>query len=119
MTGYLISTPEKGIEPISSSSLVSKIKSSWPDANISAETAEEIALSWSVKVENFRVDGCLFKSGHLSMDGEVEDCIRFAIWYRQQIPQEIELVMYDDSYNDDIQLSSETTEQEMIKVFFS
>lgn len=119
MSGYLISTPEKENKPISASILASKIKSFWPEANISAEAAEEIDLSWSVKIENLRVDGCLFKSGHLSMDGDVKDCIKFAIWYRQQIPQEVELVMYDDSYNDDIQLLSKTTEQEMIKVFCS
>jgi hypothetical protein len=119
MSGYLISTPEKGGELIGASSLAEKIQSSWPDASVSVGNADDIALSWSMKIKSHQINGCLFKSGHLSMDGDVESCIHFAVWYRQQIPQKTQLVMYDDSYNDDIELSSKTTEQEIIKVFCS
>lgn len=121
MAKYLVSNPDGAEQPINPSEFASRIKSTWllEDLSVLLNTGEENtrAVSWFMDAQGRGLDGCLFKNGHLALDGDIRDCSNFAIWYRQQVPQQLKLVFYDDSYNADIALTNETTEQDIIATF--
>jgi hypothetical protein len=119
MGTYLISTPDKTENIVHPLELSEKIKASWADVNLLLEVGNNRSFSWFMKIQNRRLDGCLFSNGHLSLDGDIEDCSKFAIWYRKQLPQGLRLVMYDESYNADLDLTNETSEKEIVDVFCS
>jgi hypothetical protein len=121
MAKYLISSPDGIEEVISSSNFANRIKTVWQldDESIQINTDEQStrSLAWVMNTDGRRIDGYLFRNGHLVLDGDIRDCSKFAVWYRQQVPQEIKLVFYDESYSADIELTLETTEQDVITSF--
>lgn len=119
MSDFLITNPDQENDFIQPSELAQKIESYWINASISSDIENDPCLSWSIKIHDRRLDCSYFKNSHLSMDGDLGDCSKFAIWYRKQIPMELKLVMFDMGYNADIQLLTETTEQEITQTFLS
>jgi hypothetical protein len=80
------------------------------------------ALEWVVKVSGIeqRLDGALHRDGQgISLDGYLEDCARFAIWFRYLVPQTQKLVFYDQGYNSHVELEAETTESEIMQPFLA
>lgn len=119
MSDFLITNPDQENNFIKPSELAKKVESYWIDASISSDFENDPCLSWTIKILNRRLDCSFYKNSHLSMDGELNDCSKFAIWYRKQVPIESKLVMFDMGYNADIQLLYETSEQEIIQTFLS
>jgi hypothetical protein len=121
MAKYLISNPDGIVGIISPSELSTRIRAVWllDDESIQANMDEQStrSLTWVMNIDGRRLDGYLLRHGHLVLDGDIRDCSQFAIWYRQQVPQEIKLVFYDESYSADIELTSETTDQDVVTSF--
>jgi hypothetical protein len=117
MAKYLISNPDGIVVGINPFELATSIKGLWQldDGAIQASTDEQSArsLDWVMNIDGRRLDGYLLRNGHLVLDGDIRDCSQFTVWYRQQVPQEIKLVFYDESYSADIELTLETTVQDV------
>ncbi|MBD1804192.1 hypothetical protein H6F98_01715 [Microcoleus sp. FACHB-SPT15] len=71
-------------------------------------------------IGNRTEDGALHRDGQgISLDGYLEDCARFVIWFRSIVPQTQKLVSYAQGYNCHVELQAETTESEIIQVFLT
>jgi hypothetical protein len=53
------------------------------------------------------------------LDGYLEDCAKFAVWFRYLVPQTQKLLFYDQGYNSHIELTEETTESEIMQPFLA
>jgi hypothetical protein len=96
MAKYLISNPDGIVGSINPFELATSIKAFWhlDDGAIQMNTDEQgtRSLDWVMNTDERRLDGYLFRNGYLVLDGDIRDCSQFAVWYRQQVPQEIKLV---------------------------
>jgi len=53
----------------------------------------------------------------ISLDGLIEDCAKFAIWFRSFVPLSQALIFYDQGYNYHIELLENTKEDEILQTF--
>lgn len=121
---YLITPPEQTDWQINTSNFVNILLKQWPDTEIQKPTNPDdyYALEWFTKVpgQGLKLDGALHQDRQgVSLDGYLEDCARFAIWLRSQVPKTQKLVFYDQGYNSHIELQEGTTESEIMKAFAS
>lgn len=122
MNSYFISPPEANSWEVSPNLLAEELKSQW--ANIQVETVDAVqsihALSWILKIGEWRLDGTLTKEGDVvHLDGDVRACAAFAIWFRTVIPIEQDLLFYDEGYSSDIALNEGMTEVDLIEPFMA
>jgi hypothetical protein len=121
---YLVTPPEPTNWKINESDFIQYLKKQWSDIEIrKLENPDDYyALAWIVKVSGIeqRLDGALHRDGQgISLDGYLEDCARFAIWFRSLVPQTQKLVFYDQGYNCHVELEAETTESEIMQPFLA
>jgi hypothetical protein len=121
---YLITPPEPTDWKINESDFIQYLKKQWSDIEMRKVTNPDdyYALEWVVKVSGIeqRLDGALHRDGQgISLDGYLEDCARFAIWFRYLVPQTQKLVFYDQGYNSHVELEAETTESEIMQPFLA
>lgn len=119
---YLITPPEETDWQINPSDFVNNLLKQWPDIKIQQITNPDdyYSLEWFTKVPELEpiLNGALHRDGQgVSLEGYLEDCAFFAIWFRSQVPQTQKLVFYDQGYNAHIELQEGTTESEIIKSF--
>jgi hypothetical protein len=115
MGKYLISALEEQ-DLIEISDLFNLIQSDWNGAEASFDEGN-ISFSWRVIIQNHQIDGRFLDGDLLVMDGDINGCSEFAIWYRKQINESLNLAMYDESYSVDISLTSLTTPKEIVQAF--
>lgn len=119
---YLITPPEETDWKINDSDFIDNLLKQWPDTEIQKVTNPDsyYVIEWFTKVSGLgqRLDGALHQDRQgVSLDGYLEDCAKFAIWLRSQVPKTQKLVFYDQGYNSHVELQEETTEAEIIKAF--
>ena len=67
-----------------------------------------------------RLDGALHRDRQgISLDGSLEDCAKFALWFRDFVPSNQALFFYDQGYNYQIDLQKNITNVEIINTFSS
>lgn len=83
----------------------------WPSAEIpDRDPASLFALEWSIEMPgglllgNFSDDPL-----GISVDGDFDDCAAFALWFRSLVPPQQPLLFYDQGFNEDVNLTHETT----------
>ncbi len=121
---YLITPLEPTNWQINASDFSQHIQKQWSDIEISSITNPDsyYSLECTIKVPGIgqRLDVALHRDGQgISLDGDLEDCARFAIWFRSLVPPTQELVFYDQGYNSHIELRAETTESDIIQPFLA
>lgn len=121
---YLITPPEETNWKISHSYFVNNLLRQWPNVHIQEVTKQDdyYQLEWFTKVpgQALRLDGALHRDGRgVSLDGYLEDCAKFAIWFRSLVPKRQKLVFYDQGYNYHIELTEEITESDILLAFVS
>jgi len=121
---YLITPPKETDWQINQSYFVNNILKEWPDAEIQVVTNPDrfYQLEWFTKVsgEGLRLDGALHRDGQgVSLEGYLEDCAKFAIWFRSFVPKSQKLIFYDQGYNYYIELEEGITEAEILAAFES
>lgn len=121
---YLITPPEPTDWKINDSDFIQRLEKQWSEVDIKLCTnpKDYYSLEWVIKVAGIgeRLDGALHRDGQgISLDGYLEDCARFAIWFRSLVPQTQKLVFYDQGYNSHIELQAETTESEIMQLFLA
>ena len=121
---YLI-TPQKETDwQINQSYFVNNLLKKWPDAEIQVVTNPDrfYQLEWFSKVvgQGIRLDGALHRDGRgVSLEGYLEDCAKFVIWFRSFVPKSQKLIFYDQGYNYYIELEEGITETEILAAFES
>lgn len=119
---YLITPSQSTNWQINPPEFVKKLSQQWPDIKIETVPNSEdyYTLEWCLKPPEMgaRLDGALHQDGQgISLDGYIEDCAKFAIWFRAQVPTIQELVFYDQEYNHHIELKTNTKEAEIMEIF--
>ena len=119
---YLITPSQSTDWQINPLEFVKNLSKQWSDIKIEkVSNPEDIySLEWSIKPPQMGagLDGGLHQDEQgISLDGYLEDCAKFAIWFRSQVPTIQELVFYDQSYNHSIELKTDTKDVEIIDVF--
>ncbi|NEP12190.1 MAG: hypothetical protein F6K14_18670 [Symploca sp. SIO2C1] len=118
---YLVTPPESTNWKISESDFIQHLEKQWSGIEIRKTTNPDdyYLLEWVVKVSGIghRLDGALHRDGQgISLDGYLEDCARFVIWFRSLVPQTQKLVFYDQGYNCHIDLEAKTTESKIMQL---
>lgn len=121
---YLITPPETTDWTLNESDFRVHLKKQWPEIEIRSVTNpnDYYSLEWVIKVPTTgqRLDGALHRDRQgISLDGYLQDCAAFAIWFRSLVPQTQKLVFYDQGYNSHIELQTETIASHIIQPFLA
>lgn len=121
---YLITPPEPTDWKINESDLMEHLSKQWSEIKIQKVTNPDdyYSLEWVIKVpgSDRRLDGALHRDGlGISLDGYLEDCAFFAIWFRSLVQKTQKLVFYDQEFNSYIELQIGTTESEIMQPFLA
>lgn len=121
---YLITPPEATDWKINESEFIDHLSKQWSDIDIKVvrNPDDYYSLEWVIKVPliGHRLDCALHRDGQgISLDGYLEDCVRFAICFRSLVPQTQQLVFYEQGYNSHIELTEEATESEIMQPFLA
>jgi hypothetical protein len=121
---YLITPPEATDWKIPESDFTQHLSKQWSEIEIKKVTNPDdyYVIEWVIKSPKVgqRLDGALHRDGQgISLDGYLEECARFAVWFRSLVPQTQKLVFYDQGYNSQVELQAETTESEIMQPFLA
>ena len=76
------------------------------------------ALEWTVPMRFGTLFGALDHTEQvIHLDGFLGDCALFALWLRQIVPHDVELLFYDEDYSADVALMIFTAEADLIRAF--
>lgn len=82
------------------------------------DTTDVHALEWVVPMRQGDVFGAVDQFGEIvHLDGFLSDCALFALWLRTLVPDEIELLFYDENYSADVPLVAFTCESDLVRAF--
>jgi hypothetical protein len=119
---YFISPPEETELKIDSAQLINRLKAEWPNSDIQPldNPARSYSLSFRIPLKNSSIEGSLERTEQcVVLEGEIQDCAKFALWLRSYVDRQYRLLFYDEAYSADVELGLETTEQDIIKRFIS
>ncbi|GEM_PF-1294870 len=119
---YFISPPDETELKIDSAQLINLIKAEWPNSDIQPldNPARSYSLSFRIPLKNSSIEGSLERTEQcVVLEGEIQDCAKFALWLRSYVDRQYRLLFYDEAYSADVELGLETTEQDIIKRFIS
>jgi hypothetical protein len=121
---YLITPPEPTDWKIDESDFTSLLSQHWSEIEIRKVTNPDdyYAIEWVIKVpgKGQRLDGALHRDGQgISLDGYLEDCASWAIWFRSLVPLSQKLLFYDQGFNSHIELQENTTPSKILKSFLA
>ncbi|HBE21197.1 MAG TPA: hypothetical protein DEG17_09310 [Cyanobacteria bacterium UBA11149] len=121
---YLITPSTATNWQINASDFSQEIQKQWSDIEVLSITNLDsyYVLECTIKVPGIgqKLDVALHRDGQgISLDGDLADCARFAIWFRSLVAPKQELVFYDQGYNSHIELRAETTESDIIQPFLT
>ena len=118
MFDYLVSPPFKTGWSLDTAEFLSKLIDHWPNARVRRTNDPNFTHAWKIQMQGGTLEGELnpARSG-IAIDGEFEDCAAFALWFRSLVPATQPLLFYDDCFNVDVPLTSETTVEELRAAF--
>lgn len=116
---YLITPTSASDWKINQIDFIESLKYQWLniELNLISNSQDFYSLEWTIKSPNKkdRLDGALHRDGQgISLDGNLEICATFAIWFRSLIPFQQPLVFYDQGYNFDVILQINTKKSDII-----
>lgn len=121
---YLITPTEATDWQINENDLIKNLHQYWLDSEIKPITNidDYHLIEWEINVPEtgHRLDGALHRDRQgISLDGYIEDCASFAIWFRLLVPEVQKLLFYDQAFNHNIELKSHTSRAEIIEPFLA
>lgn len=117
---YLISPPEKSDLIIEPTQISEVLKSDWHQVKIQTilNPDRHYLLEWEITIDDRILEGMFTPEGPVfSLDGDIQDCAKFALWLRTKIDNKYPLFFYDQGYSADIELRLNTTIKEIIEQF--
>ncbi len=98
--------------------LVSSLLQQWPDAHFVVDSSQPFSHEWSISISGRSLEGAIHKDGTaIALDGELQDCALFAIWFRTQVPKEIKMLFYDQDYSVVLPLEESTSVSDIVEGF--
>jgi len=93
----------------------------WPDVEIDERDDQANQLRWELHMPSgYVLSGDINPTGRaIDLDGDVYDAAEFAQWVRTQIPENYPLSFFDESYTEEVPLTSSTTTQELTEPFLA
>ncbi|MEV0842264.1 hypothetical protein AB0I55_22340 [Actinocatenispora sera] len=81
--------------------LVAALKEDWPEAVITDQESQEVRrVVWEYSESGHDLEGYLHADGTcIYLDSGLELAAKFALWFRELVPNDIELLFCDDSYS--------------------
>ena len=119
---YLITPPEATDWRIDNDQFRENLINTWPGVSShSVNNPEDYHyLEWTIMPPQTqqRLDIALHRDRQgISLDGSIEDCAKFALWFRSFVPSPQKLIFYDQAYNSKIELHNNTKEKEILQTF--
>lgn len=120
MESYFISPPEATDLKINTTELAESLRSQWQDVKIHYpdNPARHYALEWILQMPQMQLDCYLEKKQQVViLEGDIEDCAKFALWFRSQVSNQYKLLFYNEGYSSSVELDLNTTEEQLLKPF--
>ncbi|HEY6970757.1 MAG TPA: hypothetical protein VJA94_16220 [Candidatus Angelobacter sp.] len=116
---YLVSSPIKTNWHMTPTEFISKLLERWPKAQARARTfASPFSHDWKIHMPAGVLEGKFNQNySGISIEGELEDCAAFALWFRSVVPGAQPLLFYDDCFSVDVPLTAETTVADLVAAF--
>lgn len=116
MSEYFISRPDDNQWSLDIEAFARKLQSRWPSARLRSRSDQ---AQWDIREREYTIVGELYLSPGpvVCVEGELESCAEFALWYRQQIPADQLIWFYDDELSDHVVLGNETTIEQIVDAF--
>lgn len=116
---FLVSFLNENEFRVDPKSFVEHLHIKWPTAEVRevSDPGDPYLLEWILPI-GYRIDGALHRSlTTISLEGGLEDCASFAVWYRTLVPSKNGLLFFDQGYHAHVNLQDETTEQQIVDAF--
>jgi hypothetical protein len=119
---YLITPDQPTQWKINTVDFIEHLEKSWHDIMIKNTTNPDdyYSIEWVIKIpkKGTRLDGALHRDCQgISLDGYLEDCAIFGVWFRSLVPETQELIFYDQGYNYCLKLQPNTTISDIMQPF--
>lgn len=117
---YLVTPPEEPDWNVDQDAFLRAMQAKWPQAKIEQITApaRSFTCTWEIPLEGYELEGALPRDGRsVVVDGRIQDCAEFAIWFRTQVPMNAPLIFCDDTYSNDIELTARTKAADIVNSF--
>lgn len=116
---FLISPPEETAWHSDVRALADALRRAWPGAEVILTAGGEgsESLEWTVPYQ-WPLRGHVDSTRQaIVVDGDLDDCARFALWFRGYVPSGVSLVFYDDGYSADVSLVSGISTEQIAEPF--
>ncbi len=119
---YLITPPESTDWRIDVEVFKENLVKKWSNLSLNpiVNAEDYYCLEWVIMPPQCqqRLDGALHRDRQgISLDGSLEDCAEFAIWFRHLVPSAQSLILYDQGYNFQVNLGNTITTIAIIEAF--
>lgn len=117
MSDYLVSPPsetEWGIDP---QEFVTLLRERWPDARVSTNHDDSLAVvTAEVPVAgDYPPRAILMRDRQVvGLEGGLRESAEVAVWMREIVPAEQDLIFFDQGYHFHVPLTGETTPDEIV-----
>lgn len=122
MPDYLVTPPDETDWSISPDVFASRLRERWPESSVQLhEDSEFTALSFTVVVADQEVSGRLSRSGRaLDLDEqELELLAELALWFRDEVPHDQDLIFLDEGYNGHVSLRPGMTVEQLVSQYLT
>jgi len=98
---------------------VSKLVERWPNASVRERMFDSpFSHEWEINMPGGILEGKFNQNySGISIDGDFEDCVAFALWFRSLVPPGQELWFYDDSFINHVDLTPHTSAETVAAAF--
>ena len=120
MATDFVSPPEETAWRLDPEAFQRELRARWPGAVVRIDPDPQInyPLSWTVEEANGPLAGSLDRDGQaVTLDGDLDDAARAALWVRGLTPAEQPLQVYDEGYSANVELTPATAADEITRAF--
>ena len=119
MSDFLVSPPRETSWRMAPDDFAARMQDRWPDADVRilSEPDAWAALRFEVQPGDSMptVDGHLAHDGQVvGLDGDVPETAAIAAWLREIVPEEQELIYWDQGYEVDVPLTEGITPDDIV-----
>ena len=111
---YVVSPPDETEWCVERSTLVGLLERDWPGVVLEVGGDSTRDVVWRLATPDGEFEGSQDRAGHAQyLSGPTTTLARYAHWWRQQVPADQALVLYDESYSTVIPLDPGLSEADL------
>ena len=113
---YVISPPEASDWLVDRDVLVQWLEQGWPGVVIEFDSCLPTRdVVWRIAMPEGEFEGSQDREGEAQyLDGPIATVVRYARWWREQVPESQALVLYDETYSTVIPLDPGVAEEDLL-----